>query len=385
MRKLQQFLVLLLAAGLIFGLAGCPADNGDSEEEEEEQGTNYDQYYDGDYRENRKGTVEVVNNTAHDMLLFTGGTISVNYIVGGVKAYSTNTVNFSTEADYTVGGYKVIHAVKESEFDTYGDKSKADHSAMITYRDGAKFRTNIVSTTDGAYQFTANNKNTQYALELRKNSPDGEKVAYLTKSEQRRVIKSPSNAQMTLFPVWIAFNTVTKTIVTFTPSDVGDTWEGWRDVTPRSPNDTQGQSDYNFPDSNIDIAFSNVDFPYATIWVRNNGPRDIDFRIAGARQTARSDYTSIPSGFRDYYDISSNEEGLDLRITMQNGGMVIPVRFEGEEDESTVTIKNGFEYNVNFKLKTPTSPPADASSYEAILEEVREIEKKDLLVSGSSE
>jgi len=391
MKKLLKFFVLLLVVGLIFSLAGCSTGNTGKEKEKEEEKKEeeqaqdiYAQYYEGDYRNNRTGTVEIVNNTAHDMLLFSGEAISPNYIIGGVKAYSTNTVNFSTETDYQVGGYKVIHAVKQTEFDAFGQNSKIDHSAMVTYRNDTRSRTNIVSTTDGDYQFVANNKNTQYALELRKNRPDGEKVAYLSKSEQRRIIKSPSNASMTLFPVWIAFNNVTKTIVTFTPSDVGDTWEGWRDVTPRAPNDSQGQSDYNFPDSDIDIAFTNIDFPFATVIVRNLGGRDIDFRIAGARLTAQSDYTSIPSGFRDSYEItaSSTGEELDLRITMQNGSMVIPVRFEEAPDAPTVEIQNGYEYSVNFRLKTPASPPSDVNSYEAILKEERAIDKKDLLVSG---
>jgi hypothetical protein len=91
-------------------------------------------------------------------------------------------------------------------------------TGMVTYRDGAKYRTNIVFTTDGAYEIWVQNMNSRYALELRKNSPEGEKIAYLTRNERYRQIKSPTNATMTLFPVWIAYNNVTKTIVSFTPS-----------------------------------------------------------------------------------------------------------------------------------------------------------------------
>jgi len=371
MKKILKLSMLLLVMGLIFGLVGC--------EEEEDSGDIYAQYYDGNYRDNRSGTVEVVNNTSHDMLLFSGATISLNYIVGGVRAYSTNTVNFSDEPDYTVGGYKVIHAVKESEFDKYGEQSKTDHSAMITYRDGAKFRTNIVSTTDGAYQFTVNNKNTQYALELRKNSPDGEKVAYLTRSEQRRIIKSPSNAQMTLFPVWIAYNSMTKTIVSFSPSDAGDIWEGQRDVSPRSPADDV--SAYNFPDSDIDITFPDVDFPFATVIVRNNTGRDVNFRNANRALSAQSGYPSIPSGFSDSFELRSDGEGLDLNLSMQNGSMVIKVRFEDDTDAEAVTIENGYAYNVTINLKQGAAP-SQAASYEAFIVKGAALNKSNLLTSG---
>jgi hypothetical protein len=374
MKKILRFSVLLLAAGLVLGLAGCPnEDDGNGGG----GGGEYDQYYDGTFRNNRNGTVEVVNNTSHNMLLFSGETISLNYIVGGVRAYSTNTVNFSTESDYTVGSYKVIHAVKEGEFDTYGQNSKVDHSAMVTYRDGTKFRTNIVSTTDGAFQFTVNNKNTQYALELRKNTPEGEKVAYLTKAEQRRVIKSPSNAQMTLFPVWIAYNNATKSIVSFAPSDYGDIWEGWRDVSPRSPRDDV--SPYDFPDGNIDINFPNVQFPFATVQVRNNATRDINFRIANRILPAQSDYVSIPSGFSDTYELDG--EDLDLNISMQNGSMVIKVRFENAPGASSVTIEQGYVYNVVLNIK-PGEDPSQVSSYEAWLVKGAELKKSDLLTSG---
>jgi len=365
-----------LVLGLIAGFIGCEDDPEKEKEPQPQTQDNYAQYYDGNFRNNRNGTVEVVNNTSHDMLLFSGATLSLNYIVGGVRAYSTNTVNFSTETDYTVGGYKVIHAVKQNEFDTYGQNSKVDHSAMVTYRDGAKFRTNIVSTTDGAYQFTVNNKNTSYALELRKNSPDGEKVAYLTRAEQRRIIKSPSNTQMTLFPVWIAFNNVTKTIVSFSPSDAGDIWEGQRDVSPRSP--TEDVSPYNFPDSEIEIAFD-IDFPFATVMVRNNAGRDVNFRIANRILTAQSSYPSIPSGFSDTFELISDGEPLYLNLSMQNGSMVIPVKFEGETENPT--IENGWVYNITINLKQGQQP-SQVTSYEAFIVKGTELNKNNLLTSG---
>jgi len=373
MRKLQKLWVFMLIVGLVLGLVGCPDDDGGD----------YAKYYEGSYRNNVNGSVEVVNNTSYDMLLFSGEVKSVNNIVGGVRASSTNTVNFSKEADYTVGGYKVIHAVKESVFKTDGQNSRTDHSAMITYRDGAKFRTNIVATTDGAYEIWVQNMNAKYALELRKNSPEGEKIAYLTRNERYRQIKLPTNATMTLFPVWIAFNNVTKTIVSFTPSDVGDTWEGQRTVAPRAPNDPQGRPEYNFPEGNLEVVFPNINFPFATIWVRNNLiGRVIDFRNGGAIITAKSDYPSIPSGFRDYYEIRAVGEPLNLNIGLENWR--IPVRFADAPNANTVTIQNGHEYYIAVNLKTGAEP-SQAASYEAILVDNGEMRKDDLLVSGSGQ
>jgi len=377
MKKMLKFSALVLILGLAMGLFGCPSEDKEDDGEDE-----YAKYYEGSYRDNVNGSVEVVNNTKYDMLLFSSSdsTITVNNIVGGVRAFSTNTVNFSKEADYTVGGYKVIHAVKESVFKTDGEHSRTDHSAMVTYRDGAKYRTNIVSTTDGAYEIWVQNMNAKYALELRKNSPEGEKIAYLTRNERYRQIKSPTNATMTLFPVWIAFNNVTKTIVSFTPSDVGDTWEGQRTVAPRAENDPQGRPEYNFPEGQLEVEFPDINFPFATIWVRNNViGRVIDFRNGGSPITAKSDYPSIPSGFRDYYEIRAVGEPLNLNIGLENWR--IPVRFADAPGANSVTIQNGHEYFVAVNLKTGADP-SQAASYEAILVDNGEMDKKDLLVSG---
>jgi hypothetical protein len=375
MKKMLKFSALVLIVGLVLGLAGC------DEKDDGGGGNEYAKYYEGSFRNNVNGTVEVVNNTSHDMLLFSGTdvTISLNYIVGGVRAFSTNTVNFSTEADYTVGGYKVIRAVKESEFKANGDKSRTDHSAMITYRDGAKFRTNIVSTTDGAFQYTVHNMNSQYALELRKNSPEGEKVAYLPRAEKNRVIQSPTGVPMTVFPVWIAFNNVTKSIVSFSPSDAGDSWEGEREVQPKSP--TGEVPSYRFPDSNIDINFE-IGFPFATVQVRNNASRDVVFRIANQDKMPESGYKNITSGARESYEIISDGEGLDLNLSMQNGAMKINVRVEDAPDTLPI-LENGYLYTVNLALKTGANP-AQAASYTAYLVKGDALDKKDLLTSASN-
>jgi hypothetical protein len=373
MKKILKLSVLLPVLGLFLSFISCPWDDN-----EDGVGGEYAQYYDGSFRNNRNGTVEVVNNTQHDMLLFAGSTISLNYIIGGIRAYSTNTINFSTEPDYAVGGYKVIHAVKQDEFKTYGLQSRTDHSAMITYGGGEKFRINIISTTDGDYQYIVYNMNNQYALELRKNSPEGEKVAYLPRAAKNRVIKSPTNDPITVFPVWIAFNRVTKSIVSFSPSDAGDSWEGERDIQPRSPS---GEiSTYRFPDSQIDIAFD-ISCPFATVQVRNNAGRDVVFRIANQDKTPVSGYRNITSGARETYEIISDGEGLNFNLSMQSGRIVIPVRFE-DTPSALPVLENGYVYSVNLQLVN-TAQPSEASSYQAWLVKGAALSKSDLITSAS--
>ena len=375
MRKLQKLLVLMLIVGLIFSFTGCPEDDGGKDPG---KGGNYAQYYDGSFRNNRNGTVEVVNNTQYDMLLFTGETISLNYIVGGVKAGTRNTVNFSDKSDYQVGGYVLLRAVKQKEFDTAKDQSRVDHTAMVTYGEGKKFTTNIVSTTDGEYQYTVYNRSRDYGLELRKNSPEGEKVAYLTKGEVRRVIQSPNRTELTLYPVWVAFNNVTKSIVTFTPNDTLSAL----DIQPKQS--TEDVSPYYFPmgGTNVNIIFPEVNLPFATIQVRNNAGLNANFRVANTIRTPESGYTGITSGARESYEIRAIAgDSLDLNLAMSQGQIVVKVRFQSDPSASGVVIQNGYSYTVALTLKAGADP-ALAASYEAWLSTGTKMNTGDLLVSN---
>ena len=250
MENLLKYPALLLVIGILC-FSGCDKDGrNNDDDDDEENGNIYDTFYSGDYRDNQIGTVEVVNNTVYDMLLFSGPVISTNYIVGGVRAGATNTVNFSTESDYKIGGFKILQAVKQSEFDAQKIASIVDWRAMVTYREGSKFHTTI-SFTEGGYQYRVSNRSALYSLELRKNSPDGERVVFIERAEVNKVVRCADDNPITVFPVWIAFNTETKALVNFTPVDYLN-----HPVTiePKLPSDSVNS--YNFPTAGeIEIFF----------------------------------------------------------------------------------------------------------------------------------
>jgi len=222
---MKRFLTVLAIFMVVF--AGC--DSGDSNGTD--AGGKYDHYYTGTYRNNQDGTVEVGNESQYDMLLF-AGTISINSIVGGVKAGSSTTVNFSTETDFQSGGYKILQAVKEAEFDAHSMAAAVDWKALITYRDDRRFRATI-SFEEGPYQYKVSNMSSSFFLELRKNSPEGEKITFLGKAETNKVIYCSNNDEITVFPVWINFDTETKSIVIFTPTDYNSS----ATVVPKLPGD----------------------------------------------------------------------------------------------------------------------------------------------------
>ena len=257
MKNLSKYTALLLIAGILC-FSGCDKDNrnnnndnnDNNDNDNRESSNTYDNFYSGDYRDNRNGTVEIVNTTAHDMLIFPAGAVYfAHYIVGGVRAGATNTINFSTETDYVAGGYQILGAVRQSEFEINKESSKTDWKAMVPYREGTKFKTNIVPITEGDYAYIVSNRSRDYSLELHKNSPDGERVVFLERAEINRIVRCAGGNPITLFPVWITFNTETKTLVNYTPAGLDHS------VTVEPKPLTDYANNYYFPATDDDVVF----------------------------------------------------------------------------------------------------------------------------------
>ena len=218
---MKKIFSLFLIAVFTLAFTGCgdEDDNGDAEDNGDENGATYDQYYDGGYRNNRNGTVDIINSTAFDMLLFDDETISLSSIIGGVRAGSRTLINFADKDDYQSGAYTLIQAVKESEFKEQGDLAAHDFATWVIYGAGRHFTTSIdVSTRDGDFSFTVTNLSAHLGLELREGSPDGIKIAFLTPGETRRSIHTSNDTAMTLFPVWVSFDSTTMSLIHTRPT-----------------------------------------------------------------------------------------------------------------------------------------------------------------------
>jgi len=239
----------LFAAAVLFTMALAFAACGGDEEDQSEDA--YVQYYDENFRDNANGTVEIVNATEHDILLFEGENLSQNFIVGGVRAKASGKVNFSAKSDFDVGGYVLLQAVKQSEFAPNAANLKTGWKKLVQYCEGKVFTADIHSMADGKYQYIVSNRSASFGMELRKNSFQGETIAYLSAGEINRFIYSDNSDDITLYPVWLAYNNATQSIVSFYPTGLSCVVT----VIPRLPPDI---SSYYFPlDENmvIDINF----------------------------------------------------------------------------------------------------------------------------------
>jgi hypothetical protein len=366
MKKLFLFVsAAALAALLAFAFTAC----GDDEKDP------YAQYYDPGFRNNVDGTVEVRNPTSHDMLLFRGSVFTRANIIGGVRAGGSANVNFSNESDFEVGGCVLLQAVRQEEFHAKQDMPEVDDKFLAVYGEGMRSTHNIISTTDGDFSYMVHNRSSDFALELRKGSPTGERVATLSRGETHRVIQTPDSSLLTLYPVWIAFNTVTKTIVTL----VG----GFLDSVHIMPSFSSEQMQQAFFPSGgtgaVDFPPEFV-FPYAVVSVRNDTPFLVLFRNDTTSLVGRSGLAGIPPSAQEMYPIAAESSGLDLNIAFGVGGsIVVPVRFEADPGVLP-ELENAYAYTVELNHKTG-HPLDQAASYTAWLVKGGKIDASDFLIS----
>ena len=329
-------------------------------------------FFDRAHNGNNTGSTIVANNSHFDMLLFRGESLVQGNIVAGIRGGDTAArINLSGETDYAVGGWTVLRAVRLSVFENDGPQSRVDHSVMATFRQGTETRVEIVSTTDGDFRFIVHNMSSQFALQLRENSPTGRVIAFLTRGEQNRIINTPNAEQIMLHPTWVGFSTQTMSTVTFAPTD------NWTSQPAIPSQGTTGTHNVHFPF----VQGSPIEFPVrapaAIIRVQNNFIGAVNFRTATTPHHAIDAPVTvlgtgiIPGGWRSFSMETPATTGLALNIFMQGGNMEVPVRFAGET--TMQVIEAGYYYLITFRHITG-QPLASASSFEAVISRTGEID-----------
>jgi len=343
MRKMLKFSVLLLVLGLVFGLTGCPTDDGDKD--------NNQTGADGiKWTNDANATLTVLNNTTKDMVIFQGQTPTINSILGGVKGGASREIDVSSHVtDFGVGGFMILRGITLDEYNANKSNlslAKIEYSAMATYGQGRKFRTEIMPSYMGDYAYRVTNIG-RIGMELRKDSPDGEKVAYLPSLASNMLLYADSTSSYSLYPVYVYFSKSTGQVTTLKPTSMFETVT----VAPRAATGGQIQS-YTFPaDSGAtwDSIKGTLTSPVAYVTVTSNVPNQTG-RVTIAetnRFNSQNGFDGIGSGETLTYEIPSTAAGTEKALALQyyNGAITIYVKLNG----NTPVLKNGYDYNVTVR------------------------------------
>jgi hypothetical protein len=315
------------------------------------------------------GTLTIINGTNKDMVLFEGQTPSIGNILGGVRATEERKIDISAKvSDFNTGGYIILRGISKDEYEANKanlSRANIDYSAMATYGQGKQFRAEISANYIGDYGFRATNSG-RIGMELRKGSPDGEKIAYLPSLASNFLIYSDSNSGIAIFPVYVYFNRQKQTIttvkptshfesVTVAPRDVG----GSQVPTVQFPADSTLTWEQILADLSSPVAYFNVSNN-----VQNQGAY---FTIAGGTAlNAQNGYDMLNSGEQLTFELESTAAGTgkNIVITLYSGQIRVPARFAGET--TNPVIENGYDYTITLNHKGGAVNVAE--NYEAILE-----------------
>jgi len=369
MEKAIKVLIFLLSVIIGLGLSGCPTSPGTEGNPTENPNPGTNPGNTGiSWSNEANGTLRVANNTSKDMILFIGQTPSPNSIIGGVKAGTTKTFDISDDVDdFNVGGYLILRGISNEEY----EKNKAnlslvkiEYSAMATYRSGQRFSTEINPAYTGDYYYRVTNGG-RIGIELRKNSPDGEKIGYLPALATNYYLYSSTPDDITIFPVYVFYSNITKEVTTIRPTSIAES----ASVGPRPIGDSS-LATVRFPN---DAALSwaqivgSIKYPVAFIKVINNVMnQSAAFQSASRVYFAQNGYNSINSGETLTFEILASDTGQQLlmNLTIYGGNISIPIRNGG----TVLAIKNGYDYTVT--LNYVSGPVDNASSYTAEIIEV---------------
>jgi len=363
--KISPLALLLLAATSMF--FGC----GDHHDPYAHDGVNWD----GD----NSGTLELANGSNKDIVLFVGQVPSKSSMLGGVRAGVTVKHDISRHvSDFSIGGYAILRGISKEEYDMYAAdpaKAKVVFTAMVTYRGGTMYRYNIDLNYMGDNGFMVNNKG-RIGMELRKNSPEGEKVAYLPALATEQMVYTQTTDALNLFPVYVFYNKTTGEVSTLKSTTMFDAVQ----ASPRPLSPNSSIQNYYFPNDETltwDYIKGTLKQSTAYITVFNNVINQSGYvtKALTTRLNSQNGYNSIGSGERLVFEVESSDEGagINLAIVFYGGNVIVPVHFYDETDEPT--IKNGYNYTVTVTYSAGEGGVQNPANYKAIIVEG---EKRDI-------
>jgi len=354
MKKFVYF-VLFLIISFIF--TAC-SDTNDNNENLLADGIKWDNEPDG--------TLEVQNNSLNDIVLFHGQILTVSSILGGIRKSSAKTFDISAFVDdFATGGYMIVRGLTIDEYNKNKSNltnAKIEYTAMVLYRKGTRFKTEINPAYLGGYCFKVNNTS-RIGIELRKNNLDGERINYIPPMAYNYTIYTNSAEIITVFPVYIIYNKLTKTITYFKSNANEESVT----VSPKPLTDTSAAV-YSFPvnPGNLQELINTYTYLAAFIKCTNNVPNQASrLQLGGTIFTSENGNGVISSGETLVFGLAATGEGqeMNLIMTLLNGTISVPVKQNG----NTPILKNGYIYNLSLNYIGGGSGLYESANYSAVI------------------
>jgi hypothetical protein len=202
-------------------------------------------------------------------------------------------------------------------------------------------------------------------IELRKDSPDGEKIGYLPALATNYALYSSSTNDITVFPLYVYYSKITKEVTTIRSTSFTDSVSvGPRPVTDSSISTIRFPND---PAIAWEQIVNSIVYPVAFITVTNNvANQSARFANASNVKKAQNGYDSLNSGETNTFELKAPDDaGSAMNINMMLYGTTVTIPIK--QNDSTPVIKNGYNYTVilNYSGGALDNP----NSYTAVITE----------------
>ncbi|MDR2922741.1 MAG: hypothetical protein LBU85_05305 [Treponema sp.] len=301
-------IALLLAA---VGCAGSPEKGDQSSTAKEAKKA----VSEGIYKDDPRGTLNIVNNMDVPLILFVGS-INNNNMIGGVLAESERNFDITKKLpESSNNGSFLLRAVREADYSEFGSKLEERHiryASLITYdkKDMRLVRRIIQKDLGGDAQVIINN-DSDLILEIRLNKRDGHAITTLGPWERDKVVYlDPNSRGYTFYPVWQFYDKASGGVRSIQPEGLNDTFQ-MRPVVPGSPTP--------IPRLPFSLNNDNLFTPFATLTVSNETYNGINFQRGTSPLTCQNGYEMINPGAETF------ELDLNRQPVMVIGGFSIDI------------------------------------------------------------
>jgi hypothetical protein len=267
------------------------------------------------YKDDPRGTLNIVNRTEVPLILFVGS-ISNNNMIGGIRKDSERNFDITNKLPASSNnGSFLLRAVRESDYTELGSRisdREIRYASLITYdkKDMRLVRRIIQKDLGGDAQVLINN-DSDLILELRLNNRDGHAITTLGPWERDKVVYlDPNTRGYTFYPVWQFYDKSSGGVRSVQPNGL----DGSIPMRPVVPGGSQ-----TVPRLPFTLNTNDIFTPFATLIVQNETYYGINFQRGTSPITSQNGYEMINPGSETF------ELDLNRQPVMVIGGFTIDI------------------------------------------------------------
>jgi hypothetical protein len=369
MKNILKFSVLVLAAGLIVGLAGCADPAKDDPGKDPDGGATVS------FNSFSPPSIYVDNKSGERLVAFKGS-LNPNYLVSGIPAYANNHGLAKTSSVnntlFTQTGDFALILITEAQY----NQNKSNLAASAVFAEIYAFYNNeatnnnrfqISSKSGGTGRITLNNP-TSWNIEIRKDGPTGEVMGYVASQMTNTVLRVNAPDDYSLYPVFKRYVPSDKEIYEVVPKYTSGALTGKPYAKDFALSTADGTSSWNLSEvaEKVNFTLSSGSFYLRIV---NNSNTAVRFTRGDDEQLTSMGIRGIAPANTNVYSvkIARNPDGTypesmeisQLKIGTLQNSLGVPTNTYKLDYVYTITVTGADASNLALGAVTESANPLD--------------------------